>query len=88
MVRIAVIVAVLVTGFAAALAYSLPYTNTVLYLPGFLATFVLNGGAHEHRIGKVGWYALPVIINIAFYTFVVYGVLRVRRTITSRSTKP
>ncbi len=60
-------------------------SNSVLWAPGFVVAFFINGGAHESHLGSTALWSIIAIVNFMFYSAFSWGLLVLARQIRAKS---
>jgi hypothetical protein len=43
-------------------------SNSVLWAPGFVVAFFINGGGHESHLGRTGMWSIAAVVNFMVYS--------------------
>jgi hypothetical protein len=60
-------------------------SNSVLWAPGIVVAFFINGGAHESHFGSTAIWSIIAIVNFMFYSVFSWGLIVVARRIRTKS---
>jgi hypothetical protein len=60
-------------------------SNSVLWAPGFVVAFFVNGGGHESHLGMTGIWSIAAVVNFMIYSAFSWCLILVARRIRRRS---
>ncbi|HET9365526.1 MAG TPA: hypothetical protein VFP71_11020 [Candidatus Angelobacter sp.] len=73
--------------FTAVTGISVFAKDSVLWAPGIVVAFFINGGGHEHNLSSAGYWLVVVVVNFLAYSAFSWILLLMVKRIRGKSSK-